>query len=302
MPSKEQQSLLREIWNHRFNIHSLRPLQSKVTHVTEEYPDVMKFHIEHRILPSPLPFKAKDEIKAVRRRELKFKAQSIQDTLSARQIRTLSVNKNLPIELAVIERLKQHGIIIGEVEITKIHETKPIYTLKVLRSGYVKQNTVVKLTILQTAEDLLSTEFLDGNFNSKNGEMILYPTSYVKTTDKTISAFYGSLIAWERNNKFLKVTAKEDYLFCFYDVSVGDLNDYNNHLKLRTNQPVIIVSINAGEHFTLQFSEDKTILSTDQGNTDYPLLTERMAMFISNQKTKTVASPFRIEITSMEQV
>lgn len=297
MSTSLQQAIIREIWNSRFKIHSLRPLQSKVTHVTDDK-GILKFHVEHQIIPTPFPSEMIKPNHSVRKRELKYRPQPLATALSERGIRSLTVSKHLPIEQALIARLKQYGIIIHELTVEKISDRKPLYLVSVLRSPYLSKGNGVKLTIHLAEEDLLATEFLDGDYNSSNKQLILNPTSYTATDSETIRYFYGSVVGWVRNSDYLKVTVLSDCTLNLYGNPVGDLNDYKSHLELQKTASVLSEEFKVGEHFELKFGKEETLFIKDGEVKSLPAMDKRIALSVVDH---LVASrDFKFEITSME--
>lgn len=299
MLSSEKQALLREIWNNRFNIHSLRPLQSKVTRVTEDG-GVLKFHVEHQCIPSALPSEFSKRVTDKRKRELKFKPLSIAATLQERQIRSLSIASHLSVEEALILRLKQHGIIIKELTAERTADRKPFYQVKVVKSPYVTTAGEVKIQLYQIAEDLLAADFLDGDYNSKSRLLRLYPTSYESKDSKTIRYFYGSFVSWDRNSNYLKVKVLEDMHLNLYGALVGDLNEYKNHLELMGTESLMSMEFKAEEHFELKFSESETQFIYKGEAHILPPADKRIAFSVTSPNV--VVRDFKLEITSMEQV
>ena len=299
MLSSEKQALIREIWNNRFNIHSLRPLQSKVTRVTEDK-GILKFHVEHQCVPTALPPEFGKRVEEKRKRELKFRPLSISATLQERQIRGLSIANHLPVEEALILRLKQHGIIIKELTVERTADRKPFYQVKVLKSPYVTTSGEAKLQLYQIAEDLLAADFLDGDYNSKTRLLTLFPTSYLSTDSETVRYFYGSLVSWNRNSNYLKVKFLEDTYLNLYGALVGDLNEYKNHLELMKTESFLSKEFKAEEHFELKFSESETLFIYKGETVVLPPADKRVAFSVTTPGV--IARDFKLEITSMEQV
>lgn len=298
MLSSEKQALIREIWNNRFNIHSLRPLQSKVTRVTEDN-GVLKFHVEHQVIPTPLPEVMLKPVRDKRKRELKYKPISIEELLKVRQIRNLAIAAHLPMEDALIHRLKQCGIIIKELIVEKLTERKSQYSVKVLKSPYVTTAGLGKLQLYQVAEDLLATEFLDGDYNSKTKLLRLHPTSYLRTSQSEVNYFYGSVFSWTRHSDYLKVNILDDMHLNLYGELVGDLNEYKEHIELMKTKAFMSIEFKAGEHFELKFLENETQFIYKGVVTSLPKSEQRIAMSVATPLV--VARDFKLEITSMEQ-
>ena len=297
MLSSEKQALIREIWNNRFNIHSLRPLQSKVTRVTDDH-GILKFHVEHQVIPTPLPEVIGKPIQTSRKRELKFRPLSISATLQERRIRSLSIAKHLPIEEALIMRLKQHGILIKELTAERINERKPLYRIQVLKSPYVTTLGDAKLQLYQVGEDLLAADFLDGLYNSKSKLLCLHPTSYQSFNETEMRYFYGSIFSWDRDSDYLKVKFIEDTHLNLYGALVGDLNEYKNHLELMKTQSVLSKEFKAEEHFELKFTESETFFIYKGETLVLPKMDKRIAISVATPNV--IARDFKLEITSME--
>lgn len=299
MLSSEKQAIIREIWNSRFNIHSLRPLQSKVTHVTEDN-GVPKFHVEHRIIPTPIPAEMITHLESTRKRELKFKPRSLYQTLKERQIRVIAVSKHLPLEEAVIARLRQLGIIIHELTVERVGDKKTLFMVKVLKSPYVSTEDFAKLTIHLTDEDLSATEFLDGDYNNQTKSLQLNPSSYSRLTEHGIKYFYGSMVSWVRNSNHLKVKVITPCYLNLYGKNVADLNDYKNHLAMDGTIPIFSEKFEAEEHFELRFEEDKTLFTHKGETIELEAVDKRLALSVADNSV--VAKNFNLEITSMEPV
>lgn len=299
MLSSEKQALLREMWNNRFNIHSLRPLQSKVTQVSEDL-GILKFFVEHQCVPTPLPVEFGKPVNEKRKRQLKFRPLSISATLQERQIRSLSIASHLPVEEALIQRLKQHGIIIQELTVERLTDRKPSYLVKVLKSPYVTTTGDVKLQLYVTAEDLLATEFLDGEYNSRSKLLRLLPTSYPSLTSDDGRYFYGSMVSWQRHSDYLKVKLMDDTHLNLYGALVGDLNEYKNHLDLLKTEPFLSKEFKSGEHFELKFNENETLFIYAGETISLPKCDKRIAIGVTT--TEIVARDFKLEITSTEQI
>lgn len=287
----EQQAIIREIWNNRFNIHSLRPLQSKVTRVTEDH-GVLKFHVEHQCIPTPLPF-GKDS-KEKRKRELRYNLQPLQTVLQERGIRTLSVTKQGSLEEAVKLRLSQLGIHVNEITIEKLSDKKPYYSIQVLKSPCLINESKAKLNIYRDAEDLLNATFVDGDYHTRNKSLSLQVTSY-PVGEKY---FYASIFAMESFSRYLKINCLENLSFAFYNNEIGAMDDYQQHLTLLSHTPVIKRQFSAGESFELRLKDEATILTYQGEEVVYPALNQKLAILVSNRGL--IAKPVQLELTSME--
>ena len=295
MPTSTQQAILREIWNNRFQIHSLRPLQSKIVGVHSEFDSVTKFHIEHRILPPPGLLNPPVEGSLIRRRELKFRPVEFRDLIKAKRINTLTINRHVPIEQAVIARLAQHGIILNEVMVEKIEGTKPLYLIRALKSPYVIAGTV-KLPITFSDEDLLATDFLDGHYNQKTGRLTLAVTSY----PGEVSNVYGSLVGWARRAKRLQITARGNCTLKLYSVVDADLSDYEEHLKLIAKPVIFEINMQENEQVVVEFNEGNTTLRSSRGEEIYSEAKSRIACLFTHQSM--ISNSIVVDMTSTEQV
>lgn len=295
MPTSTQQAILREIWNNRFQIHSLRPLQSKIVGVHYEYDCVTKFHIEHRILPPPGHFNQPIEGSLIRRRELKFRPVEFRDLIKAKRINTLTINRHVPIEQAVISRLAQHDIILNEVMVEKIEGTKPLYLIRAMKSPYVIAGTV-KLPINFSDEDLLATDFLDGHYNQKTGRLTLAVTSYPDEDGYV----YGSLVGWERRAKQLQITARGNCTLKLYSVVDTDLSDYEEHLKLIAKPVIFEINMQENEQVVVEFNEGNTTLRSSNGEEIYSEAKNRIACLFTHRSM--ISNSIVVDMTSTEQV
>jgi len=295
MPTSTQQAILREIWNNRFQIHSLRPLQSKIVGVHSEYDCVTKFHIEHRILPPPGHFNQPIEGSLIRRRELKFRPVEFRNLIKAKRINTLTINRHVPIEQAVISRLAQHGIILNEVMVEKIEGTKPLYLIRAMKSPYVIAGTV-KLPIAFSDEDLLATDFLDGHYNQKTGRLTLAVTSYPDEDGYV----YGSLVGWERRAKQLQITARGNCTLKLYSVVDTDLSDYEEHLKLIAKPVIFEINMQENEQVVVEFNEGNTTLRSSNGEEIYSEAKNRIACLFTHRSM--ISNSIVVDMTSTEQV
>lgn len=297
MSVDKKDAVIREIWNARFRIHSLRPLQSVVKRVNQDLNSVTKFYIDHRILPMPIPaeFYTGTE-QTSRRRELKHKLISLKEIMQLQQIRALTVSSHLPIEQAIIERLRQHDIFITDLKVTLLNAQKQLYELEVLKSPFVNTIDTAKINVKLVDESLLATDFLDGSYQSKISLMNLNVTPY--SVDQKIR--YGSLVAWKRHSSKLKLTPTIKVSLRLYSVE-DSVQTYDEHQKLIGTEPTVqLIDIEAGTQIELQFLENETILKKDSETIHLPAVGDRIACFFYTNSV----SPERIsvELSSLEQV
>lgn len=295
MPTSTQQAIIREIWNNRFHIHSLRPLQSKIVGIHSEFNDVVKFSIEHRILPPPGPFTTDRKGKDVRRRELKFRPVEFRDLLRVKRIRALTLNRHVDLKKAMTLRLAQHGITVSDVLVDKIEGSKPLYLVRVLKSPYIIPG-VVKLPITFSDEDLLATEFLDGHYNPKTNRMTLAVTSY-PAEDGYV---YGSLVDWYRHQDQLKITSHGDYQLKLYSVAEGNLSDYEEQLKLLAQPTVFEINLKENEQVTVKFIDGQTHLYQNDQTQSFEVIPNRIACLFTHKSM--ISESIVVDMTSTEQV
>lgn len=256
MLSRKKELVIREIWNNRFRIHSLRPLQSSIRQVSQENSGVTKFHVNHVILAPPIPVEFIKLNETTRKRELKSKLISLREIFQLQQIKALTVSEHLPLREAILTRLKQHDIIVTDIGIESLNQNKQLYQLNVLKSPFVNTKDNVRTVIKTSKEDLLGATVLDGVYQSKTSMACLNVTPYPING----RVQYGSMLSWSRFSDKLRVKLNSAISFKLYNTE-NQPDELEQQLVL-LEQSAIFESIDheLGNDLLFNFGNDNTIL------------------------------------------
>lgn len=296
MLSKNKELVIREIWNARFRSHSLRPLQSSITHARHDLEGITKFFVNHRVLPLPLPETFQTTCCDIRRREFRYKPISLREVLHVQQIKVLTVSKHLPFKEAVIERLKQHDIIVTDIAVDLLNSNKHFYQLTVLKSPFINTKDVAKLVIKTSDESLLATKWMDGLYQSKSNTAHLNVTPYL--IDERVH--YGSVIAWERHSDVLKIKATAPTSLKLYNAE-DNIACYDHQMNLIESTPIFsVLNIEAGTQLDFKFLKDKTLLELNGETTELGIVGNQIACLFYNESI--APEQIMVEISSLEQV